>query len=309
MGHADKLNFQHLSYLQTLVQERSVTRAAERVGIGQPAMSSTLSKLRQVFKDPLLVQTRNGMQPTPRALEIIHRSREIMALLQGRGLGNDHYDPQYDNSHWKIMSSDGIARGLLPRLMKSIQHEAPEISLTVHPGDPRRILDHLRDNEFDLAVTFTRNPALELRQTSLYSLRLVCIARQGHPLLKGKINLKQFSTLPQVKWGAPPLNYATMEALVDEALAKLGTSRRIQLSVTNLTLLPGIVGSSDLIAVMPDRSIDVTDKRLQVLPLPFKVSEQKVTMIWHEKNHRDPAHQWLRQKITDIYLDKGTSFK
>lgn len=301
MGQTDKLNFQHLSYLQTLVQEKSVSRAAERMGIGQPAMSATLAKLRQAFKDPLLVQTRNGMQPTPRALEIIERSREIMAILQGRGVGEDDFDPMYSNTHWKIMASDGIAKGLLPRLMKTLGEEAPQLNLTVHPGDPRRLLDYLRDDEFDLAITFARNPALELRQTSLYNLRLVCIARRNHPLLKGKIQLKQFSTIPQVKWGAPPLNYATMEALVDEALAKLGTSRRVQLYVTNLTLLPDIVAGSDLIAVIPDRSLDRADSRFQILSLPFKLSEQKVSMIWHEKNHRDPAHQWLRRRITEVY--------
>ena len=123
-------------------------------------------------------------------------------------------------------------------------------------------------------------------------------------MLFRSINLKQFSTIPQVKWGAPPLNYATMEATVDEALAKLGTSRRVQLSITNLTLLPDIVAGSDLIAVIPDRSLDTGDARLQRLPLPFKLNEQKVTMIWHEKNHRDLAHQWLRLKIANVYAQR-----
>lgn len=310
MPAKDKLNFQHLQYLQVLAEERSVTRAAERMGIGQSSMSTTLAKLRTMFKDPLLVATRKGMEPTPMALDIVRRSRDIIELLEGKGPGEAAFVPQDSDVHWKIMASDGIARAFLPDLMRGLDASAPRVRFTVQPGDPRQLLDYFRDGEFDLALTFVKNPAPELRQISLYPLRLVCIARQRHPQLTGRITLEQFITLPQVRWGAPPQSYATLEALVDERLAQLGHARNVRLNVVNLTALPEVVAKSNLIGVVPEQAVRPFAGKLQTYPLPFKVPVESVSMVWHEKHHRNSAHRWLRQQIVAVYRDAapaGTS--
>jgi LysR family transcriptional activator of mexEF-oprN operon len=302
MTALNRLNFQHLLYLQALVEERHVTRAADRMGIGQPAMSTALSRLREVFNDVLLVKTNSGMEPTPRALELARRVREVADLLEGRGFADDQFEAAASQARWRIMASDGIARSLLPQLMEIAGREAPQMRFTVHPGDPRRLSEYLREGDFDLAISFVRSPPSELRQALLYPERLVCIARTGHPIVQGAMSLQQFVQLKHVRWGAPPVAHATMEVMVDEALEAHGQARAVSLLVSNLTLLPDVVAKSDLLAVVPDhvaRRASAT-LSLQILPLPFKVPGVDVTMVWHERLHQDPAHRWLRDTLREV---------
>lgn len=297
-----RLTFQHLLYLQALVEERHVTRAADRMNIGQPAMSAALAKLREVFRDVLLVKTSTGMEPTPRALELVRRIQEMTELLEGKGFADEQFDPAESQAHWRVMASDGISRLVLPALMAIASREAPQMRFTVHPGDPRRLSEYLRDGDFDLAMAFVRTPPSELRQMMLYPQRLICIARTGHPEIQGSLSLPQFTSCDHARWGAPPVVHATMEVMVDEALAQLGQARRIALLVSNLTLLPGVVAESNLLAVVPEHLALHAQETLaiQILPLPFHVDAVHVSMTWHERMHKDPGHKWLRGALRDI---------
>ena len=297
-----RLTFQHLQYLQALVEERHVTRAAERMGIGQPAMSTALARLREVFKDVLLVKTTTGMEPTPRALDLVRRVREIADMLEGRGFEAEQFEPATSQARWRIMASDGISRTLLPEMMALVMREAPHMRFTVQPGDPRRLSEYLRDGDFDLALSFVRSPPSELRQTVLYPQRLLCIARQDHPLINGQVSLEDFVRCQHARWGAPPVAHATMEVMVDEALDALGHARPVTLLVSNLTLLPDVVAGSDLLAVVPEHMARAAAQVLpiQLLPLPFKVASVDVSMVWHERLHHDPAHKWMRESLRDI---------
>lgn len=302
MAELNRLNLQHLLYLQALVEERHVTRAADRMGIGQPAMSAALAKMRIVFRDVLLVKTTTGMEPTARALELVRKIRDISDLLEGRGISQEEFDPSASRTHWRVMASDGIARVLLPALMGAAGREAPRMRFTVHPGDPRRVSEYLRDGDFDLAISFVRSPPSELRQMLLYPQKLVCIARAGHPTIRGSLSLDDFLAQDHARWGAPPVVHATMEVMVDEALEALGQERRVRLLVSSLTLLPGVIAHSDMLAVVPEQLAASAsgELALQVLPLPFPLPRVDVSMLWHERLHHDPAHKWLRDAVRDI---------
>lgn len=302
MPPLNRLNFQHLLYLQALVEERHVTRAADRMGIGQPAMSSALARLREVFKDILLVKTSIGMEPTPRALELVRRIREMSDLLEGRGFADDQFDPGASQARWRIMSSDGITRVLLPDLMRATGRDAPLMRFTVHPADPRRLSEYLRDGVFDLAIAFVRAPPSELRQMVLYPQRLVCIARAGHPAVRGRLTLKQFTSQGHARWGAPPIAYATSEAVLDEVLADMGHMRREVLLVSSVMSLPAVIAGSDLLAVVPEQTARAARETLpiQILTLPFRVPSVDVSMLWHDRMQHDSGHKWLREILRDI---------
>lgn len=302
MSPVSKITIQHLVHLEALVQERHVTRAAERLGIGQPTMSSSLAKLRVLFKDPLLIKTSHGMEPTPRALELAKRVRETIELLEGRSGTDERFNPLVAERRFRLMASDGIARVIVPELMRLAQGTAPRIQFTVHAGDARRTAEYLRDGDFDLVVAFLRQPAPELHQTLLYPQRLVCIARQGHPAIKGKLTLKQFTGQSHAVWGAPPVPYPTMEVMVDEALEKAGLSRQIALRVSSVMLLAEVVAKSDLLAIIPE-PLALTSRQslpIQIWPLPFQVAKVDVSMLWHDRLHQDPAHKWLRVTMRTI---------
>jgi LysR family transcriptional activator of mexEF-oprN operon len=173
---------------------------------------------------------------------------------------------------------------------------------TVSPGDARRIAEYLRDGHFDLAIAFLRQPSPELRQTVLYPQKLVCIARKGHPEIKGRLSLKQFSAQSHAVWGGSPVPYPTMEAMIDEALRSKGLSRQIALHVSNVILLTNIVAKTNMLAVVPE-PLAVTSRQtmpIQILPLPFQVQRADVSMLWHDRLHHDPAHKWLRTTLRKI---------
>lgn len=302
MTQLNRLNFQQLLYLEALVHERHVTRAAERMGIGQPAMSAALARMREVFKDVLLVKTSSGMQPTPRAIDLAKRVREISLLMNERGGADESFDLATSQASWRIMASDGTARTLLPSLMEAAGKQAPKMSFSVQAGDPRRVFEYLREGQFDLALSFVRKPTAELRQMVLYPQGMVCIARKGHPSIKGKLTLKQFVEQDHARWDVTSSANATLEEIVDESLARQGHARKTALTVANLTLLPAVIAQSNLLAVVPEHLAHAAVKTLQVqsLPLPFPVSRIDVSMIWHERAHQDPAHKWLRNSLRDI---------
>jgi DNA-binding transcriptional LysR family regulator len=302
MLRTDRITTQHLLHLEALVQERHVTRAAERIGIGQPAMSSSLAKLRRVLRDPLLVKTSRGMEPTPRALELVRKVRDVVDLLEGRVEKEGNFDLRTARSSFRIMASDGIARVLAPELMRIAEKAAPEMRFTISPGDVRRTADYLRDGDFDLAVAFLRRPPNELHQTQLYPQKLVCIARRGHPSVTDKMSLKQFLGQPHAVWGAAPVPYPTMETMIDEALAVRGYVRRVVLRVSSVLLLTYVIARSDLLAVIPEPLALTSSKTMpiEVFSLPFGVESIGVSMLWHDRLHRNPAHRWLRTSLRTI---------
>jgi len=297
-----RLNFQHLQYLEALVEERSVTRAAERMGISQPAMSTALSRLRSLLKDPLLVHTSRGMEPTPKAIELARHSRDIGAILDGRSAAGESFVLGECATHWRIMASDGIARALIPPLMEATCRDAPRMRFSVSPGDPRRMLEYLRDGDFDIVLAFSRNTAPDLRQVAILPQRLVCVARKGHPRIDGKVDLPGFLGEAHVRWGGPPIGHVTLEAMVDEILEKQGHARRIALLIGSLHILPDVAARSELLAVVPENVAHAAASVLpiQVLPLPFEVPTVEVCATWHERLHHDPAHKWLRQALVNI---------
>ena len=303
----NRLSIQHLQYLLVLVEERHVTRAAERVGVGQPAMSTVLSRMREVFKDELLVKTSSGLEVTSRAIEIARTIRNLIDMCDARGLQASRFDPAQTQMHWRIMASDGVARTLLPGAMASLSKQSPHMCFSVQPGDPRRLSEYLCNSDFDLCLTFARSPGGTLRQSILYSQQLVCIARVGHPKVQDAIDLPKFTHLAHVRWGGHPLAQATMEAVVDEALQHQGLARKVTLTVPALSLLPEIVAGTDLLAVVSGQVARDAAQYLplQILPLPVDVPSVDVSMVWHERRQHDPAHQWLRDVLRTASKQAG----
>lgn len=302
MPPRQRINLQLLAHLDALVTERHVTRAAEKMGIGQPAMSGALARLRATFGDPILVKTGAGMEPTIRALALARQLNEALALIEEAATATEVFDPMSASVTFKIMASDGLAQLFLPRLMSDMRRRAPHMKFTVVPGDNRRVLELLRDGEFDLILCHVHEPPENLYQMRIYPQRLVCIAAKNHPVIRGKLSIRQFTEAGHVVWGAPPVPFPTIEASVDYALAQRKLARDVVIRVSNIQLSTAVVATTDLLAVVPERIalIPSVKRQLQILPLPFPLEHADVSMYWHERRHRDPAHAWLRVAFKTI---------
>lgn len=296
------LTLQLILYLDALIAERHVTRAAERAGIGQPAMSAALNRLRVIFSDPILVRTPKGMVLTERAEEISTHIRRVIDSLEAATSSGTKFEPSSTAANIRVASSEGVALLLIPPLMRKLRAEAPEIRLTVQPTDLRLLQQHLSEGAFHLAIGYVDNVPNDMHASLLYPQGLRVIASHDHPEVQGGISLDQYTSLPHVIWGGEPTPYPTLEVMVDAALTSRGVTRSVGVRVSSSLLSAAIVAGTDMIATVPERAAELarTQYGHQVLPLPFPTPDPNISMFWHQRMQNDPLHAWLRKTIRDV---------
>lgn len=286
-----------LVVLDVLLAERSVTRAARRVGLSQPAVSNALSRLRDAFDDPLLVRAGNAMEPTPRALELAASVHHALAALDRVLSPSPHFDPR-DSSHvFRISAADDHELTLLPSLLEELEERAPgiEVSMT---RPTRETEDNLRSGQIDLYIGSWSSIPSALHHHLLRHETFACIARRGHPAVRSRLTLKRFTEAGHVL--VTPVERPG--TVIDTALSDQGLGRRVAFRTPHSLMAPLIVARTDLIATLP-RTVATTFARL--LPLnvfspPLDAPGFPVHMIWHPRSHEHAPHRWLRRVIMDL---------
>ncbi len=291
-----------LRCLETLVTERHVTRAAEKLGMSQSGMSTALAKLRSVFDDPILVRTPHGMKPSEHAPEIAGAVRRALNEIDLAIARRGEFDPAGSAVTFSIMASDYVGFTILPLLVERVREVAPNVLLTVAMPEPSRIREALANSEVDLVVGFYHDIADGLYQTIVLHDQLACVVRAGHPVIDGAVSAAQYSAADHIYYGAPPKFISSVEVVLERVLPAQGIERRIAVNVPSLAMMPRMVARTDLMATMPFRlAHSVSDApALQVLPLPFEMPELPVRAIWHERMHDNNAHRWLRGLVQEI---------
>ena len=301
------INLHLLEHLRALISERHVTRAAEVANIGQPAMSASLARLRVMLKDPLLIKTARGMEPTPYAIELAKAVQMAFEVLDAPQSGRSDFDIASAERTIRIVSTEAVAMLFLPALMSRIRMEAPKLGIRWTSGDMRRAAEQLREGEVDLIISSLRNIPSSYYSSPLHPQRALCIAAQGHPSINGELSLEQFLQSQHVVFGPSATSYSFVDSLVETALGKLGLSREVAATVPSFLVSPAVVATSDLLAVVPDRIAFESAKRyaLQVLELPFDIGALDLAMYWHSRGHADPALQWIRSSLRDVAQGLG----
>ena len=297
-----------LASLDALLTERKVTRAAERMNMTQPGMSHALARLRLIFKDPLLVRTAQGMVLTERALELVPTVRAALSHINIALVHPTEFSPGAARTTFRIALSDYVSSLLMPSLMSHVLKEAPAVNVFTSVSDAHRYREWLEEGEFHLTIGYHTELTPRMYASDLMSDDLCCIARPAHGTIHGQLTLDMFVEAPHVQMvgGVRPV---TFERMIDGALTKLGLERRITLRVPSLLQVPGLVAASDLLAVVPRQFARVGAETfgLQILELPFDAPPWVISMAWHERTQKDPAHHWLRQRVRDVALDLKAS--
>jgi len=283
--------------LEALLAERNVTRAAQRLGLSQSAMSASLARLRALFNDPLLLRTARGMLPTNKAADLAAPVKQVLDEIGRLVRQAEAFDPARAAATFTITASDYVEFAILPRLVDHLEARAPRCRLAVRPINFAALGDQLERGEVDLAVTGASNAPENARVRPLYPERFVGVVRRDHPRVSRQVTLDEFCALEHVL--ISPSGGAFV-AQTDAALAAIGRSRTVRLSVPHFLLVPEIVSRSDLMAVIPDRLARVHADRLRILELPFELAPLIIAEVWHERTHRDPAHVWLRQSLAEL---------
>ncbi|OZI18608.1 LysR family transcriptional regulator [Bordetella genomosp. 9] len=288
-----RLDLNLLVTLDALLAEHNVTRAARRLHLAQPTVSVQLARLREVLGDPLLLPGPRGMRPTARADELREPLRLALEALEQAVAPSRPFDPARAEQTWRAAASDyGESTILLPA-MAALRAAAPRSRLAILELNPPMLARQADQGDVDLAFHIGAEAPPGLRQRSLFIERYVLAGRKGHPGLKRRPTLAQFCKLDHAIVSADGGGF---HGVTDVALARLGMTRRVALSVPHFLFLAAVLASTDLVALVPSRLV-LGNHALQVVEPPLEVAGFEMLMLWHERLHRDPAHQWLRDLV------------
>ena len=294
------LDLHMLECLDMLLRERSVSRAAERMGLSQSSMSEMLARLRDRFGDPLLVRTREGMVATERALALVLPAREAIDRLRAIVEHAAAFEPGTATERFRITATDYAQLLLMPALTQRLQAHASGCALDLVTINLRAVELALEAGDVDLAIAYYPEPPLALRRGPLFTDRYVCIARRGHPALGAPLRAEDFAALPHIAVSPSGLSYFAQ--VVDSALESLGLMRRVAVTCPHFLLASHLVSQSDLVLALPHRAAVALAAffPLQVIEIPLQMAAVDVSMYWHERCQHSRAQQWLRDQVRGI---------
>ncbi|PWC18861.1 LysR family transcriptional regulator [Brenneria corticis] len=294
MNNFRNLDLNLLLTLDALLEEQNVTRAARRLHLSQPSVSIQLARLRDVFGDPLLLPGSRGMRPTARADALREPLRRALESLERAVSPSSPFDPGLAKHTWRVAASDYSELTILLPALNGLRIVAPGTRLAILEMTPSGIARRMADGEIDLTFHTREGSPSGLHQRELFAERYVLAGRVNHPKLKKGITVEQFSQLEQVIVSPDGGGFC---GVTDNVLAAVGLTRRVVLSVPHFLFVLSVLASTDLVAMLPSRLMK-DNPALQSVEPPVAVPGFEMSMLWHERAHRDPAHQWLREFIS-----------
>ncbi|MFA6267007.1 MAG: LysR family transcriptional regulator [Pseudolabrys sp.] len=288
-----------LRVLEALIDERSVTRAAKRLGRSQPAVSNSLSRLRKLLGDDLLVLTGKGMILTPRAEALQSSVRDVLVLAEKSLFHRDAFDPTVARGIYRISMPDRLTLAILPPLLKRIRDAAPAIDVhlvTAARAEAIRLLD---DEETDLGLGWFDDIPRRCRSDLLRDEQIYCVFRSGHPITRSKFTIDTVLAYPHLV----VTGRGRTSAIFDDLLQRHGKKRRAQTIVSSFSSVPQLLASSDMIGVFTQLAADAfaSSYKLSKRPVPLDVGTISTYMVWHARNDRDARHDWLRKQVRAVY--------
>lgn len=290
----DAIDLRLLAVFDQIYRTRSVSAAADALGLGQPAVSVALAKLRQHFGNPLFVRTSAGMEPTPFSAGLVQSVQDALAAVDTVLAYRSEFDPATSRRRFRICMTEITQVVLLPRLWENLRAEAPGITIETLPmlDDTPRWLE---SGDADLAIGFL--PQLEGRfhQQLLFSQAFVCMVGGGHPRIGDGLDLARFEAEDHAvvsSSGAAP-------AMLEREIERQGIERRIAVKSPSFLAAAFVVEHTDLLLTIPRRLAEILADRgdFRVFPVPFPLPDYPVKQHWHERYHHDEGIRWLRRLI------------
>ena len=297
-----QVNANLLVALDALLEKKSVSHAAQSLGLSQPAMSNALARLRELFDDRLLVRVGHRMTLTPRAEAVAEAVRAGVMAFDRALSPPAAFDPSVCQDVFRLVMTDLVEWALLPRLLELLHQRAPQASVQLHSGGLFEVPAGLASGDIDAMVGYywSRELGSGYRETDLWSTRLVCIARRGHPLVRvvggrAKMSKKNYERATHVL----VTQRRDVKGMVDEFNPDL--RRKIGARVPHNVLVPKLVAQSDLVAAV---DIEIADAFGEWLPIqqvdvPVRMPKGTLGMVWHERTHDDPSRRFLRALVVE----------
>ncbi len=279
--------------------EGNLTRAGEIIGITQPAVSNSLSRLRNLFDDPLFVRTAEGMVPTPVAQNIIGSVRQALGLIRSSVQESESFDPAESDKRFRISTSDLSQAIILPTLFDAMVKQAPGVAIDCYQVHRRDMNIELASGNLDLAIDIPLTPDPQIKQAHLYTHPHVCVVRKGNTIIKDKLDLDAYIELKHIHISSRRGGLGH----VDLSLGKMGKKRDVVLRTQHYLATPLLVATTDYALTVPKLFADflARDPNIEYFELPFEVPPLESYLYWHESTDKDQANQWIRNIFIDAY--------
>lgn len=284
--------------LQTLLATENVTKAADQLGISQPALSAQLARMRDRFKDPILVPSGNGkgMAPTPWAEAIRGPLRDALHALDAVLRTGMPFDPTVSRRRFRILANDHAATLIGPNLAGGLgagHWPALQLAITAAPTEGRQLAAMLEDGTADIALGSAATMPDWAQQIRLTDNAFFLAQRPHHPRGTAPPTARDYCRLNHVVVSSR----GEYDSFVDTELAKLGLRRTVSMAVQYYTLVPLLIEASDMVCTLPTAFLQSFRSRLDIYPLKFLPQKTGLHAAWHPRFEHDPAHGWLRQQI------------
>jgi DNA-binding transcriptional LysR family regulator len=286
-----------LRAFEALMRERSVSRAAARLFLSQPAVSAALNRLRETFDDPLFTRTPHGVTPTPRAQALAPQVEKVLADI-GRLFEPDQpFDPAQSSRIFRIAGSDHASRLLLAPLTRLLTDAGSSVRLLWEAPGSTPVTERLQQGELDVAVLARIRRPQDVQTQVLYSDHYVYVLRKGHPGAGEPVTLDSFCATPQIFLG---YGTSTLDDLIDDTLARAGRQRLAQVAVSSFGQILHQLRHSDHAAVLGRRVATQYADELHIQPLPFELPGYDSLLCWAERFEADAGIRWLRERIAQV---------
>jgi LysR family transcriptional activator of mexEF-oprN operon len=292
------LDMNLLVVFEALMIERNLTRVGEKLFITQSTVSAALSRLRDLFDDPLLIRNGRQMEPTPRALHIFEEVRPAMDVISAAVSRAKAFDPATSCNVFRLGLSDDAEFGLFPALLNALQQEAPNITVVVRRANFLLMPGLLSSGEISVGVSYTTDLPANAKRRKLRDIGVRVLRGDDRP---GPLTLDEYCERPHVMVSFS----GDLSGNIDADLARAGRSRRVVLAVPQFGSLRALLRSTEMIATVPDYAacILADDGSLRADEAPFEVKPSELSMVWSGAYDSDPAESWLRERIRQFMAD------
>ncbi|TXS96306.1 LysR family transcriptional regulator [Parahaliea maris] len=303
----NRVDLNLLVYLDALLRERNVTQAANQLNLSQPAMSNGLRRLRELFDDPLLVRTSDGMTPTERALELEPLVRDVLTEIDRAVQPRSAFEPEKASRVFRIMASDYAESTLLPTVLGKLRNQAPGLTLDIMTPSDVSFLDVER-GKVDMVINRFDSMPQSFHQIHLWNDSFSCLLSPENPLLDD-FTLDSYLAAKHI-WvsktgmgvgvGVDPDDVQRL-GWVDTALAKLGKKRQIRVFTRHYQAAMTLAEQNDLVVTLPTRAamLKRDNPRVVLREPPLDIPPLELKMAWSPLLQHNPANKWLRKLIAD----------
>jgi DNA-binding transcriptional LysR family regulator len=300
MANLHDLDLNLLPYFNQLMRERNVSKVAEVMGVSQPAVSNALKRLRTALGDDLFLRTTHGMEPTTLARQLAEPIAYAIDTIKAAVNQQVDFDPSVAKRNFLLGLSDLGEMYFLPPLLAHVGQQAPKVSITAVRNNLSTLKDDMENGRVDLSIGVCPQLQGSFFRQRLYRERYVCAFRKGHPLAGKPLTLADYKNCEHVIVTA-----GNDHCEVDRLLERKGIERRIRATVPHFSALGHILQTTNLVATLPARMYDIIAAPFGLCHAehPAQLPEVSIGIFWHASFHRDPANQWFRRMVFDLFSE------